>query len=66
MNKLIHFSKVDINKFLKPELESNSIGETIQSVPDSSNIYEDLLKLDVDYVILGIHENIGAFANRLL
>lgn len=66
MNKLIHFSKVDINKFLKSELESNSIGETIQSVPDSSNIYEDLLKLDVDYVILGIHENIGAFANRFV
>lgn len=64
MNKLIHFTKSDLNKIIKPELQNFAIGETIQYLSDSSNIYEDLLKLDVNYVILGIHENVGAFANR--
>ena len=64
MNKLIHFTKTDKIKFDKPQLEFPKLGDDIQLISDSSNIYEQLLKLDVEYVIFGIHENVGAFANR--
>jgi formiminoglutamase len=66
MNRLIHFSKLYLHKLIKPDSGESVIGETVQYLSGSCNIYDDLLDMDVDYVIFGIHENIGAFANRYL
>ena len=39
-------------------------GEHIQLVPQFTSIYDEILNLDVSYVIFGIQEDIGVFANN--
>nr|WP_262916849.1 formimidoylglutamase [Aestuariivivens insulae] len=42
----------------------SKFGEHVQILPNISNIYEQLKSLDVKYVIFGIPEDIGVFANH--
>ncbi len=63
MDQLIHFNTNDLKSLLKNRTNESKFGEHIQLLPKSSNIYDSLRTLDVDYVIFGIKEDIGVFAN---
>lgn len=64
MEKLNLFKPSDKKKIVNTRVGESKFGEHIKLLTNSSNIYEQLLKLDVDYVIFGIPEDIGVFANQ--
>lgn len=63
MDKLILFNTNDLKSLLKNRTNESKFGEHVQLVPEFNNIYDSLTNLDVDYVIFGIKEDIGVFAN---
>ena len=63
MGKLVLFNANDLNLLVKTRSHETKFGEHIQILPNFTNIYDDLIDLDVDYVILGIKEDVGVFAN---
>ncbi|MGJ8592308.1 MAG: formimidoylglutamase [Aquaticitalea sp.] len=63
MDKLILFKETDLKSILKTRTNESKFGEHVQLLPDSNNIYDSILNLDVAYVIFGINEDIGVFAN---
>lgn len=63
MDKLILFNNQYKTKLLNKRLGESKFGEHVQILPNISNIYEQLKGLDVRYVIFGIPEDIGVFAN---
>ncbi|OUR90738.1 arginase [Flavobacteriales bacterium 34_180_T64] len=63
MDKLVLFNNKDLKNLLKRRSGESKFGKHIQLLPSFTNIYEDLVDLDVDYVIFGIKEDIGVFAN---
>ena len=63
MKKLILFTKTDKNKLVNKRLNESKFGDSVQLITDSCNIYEQLKNLDVDYVLFGVPEDIGVFAN---
>lgn len=63
MDKLILFNADDLKSLLKNRNNESKFGEHVQLVTASNNIYDTLTNLDVDYVIFGIKEDIGVFAN---
>lgn len=64
MSKLVLFTGNDLEKLLKKRHYESKFGEHIQLLSKSTNIYDDIKHLDVDYVIFGIKEDIGVFANH--
>lgn len=64
MEKLILFKPSDQKKIVNTRVGESKFGEHVKLLTNSSNIYEQLVKLDVDYVIFGIPEDIGVFANQ--
>ena len=64
MEKLTLFKSSDRKKIVNTRVGESKFGEHIKLLTDSCNIYEQLLKLDVEYVIFGIPEDIGVFANQ--
>lgn len=63
MDKLILFNTNDLKALLKNRTNESKFGEHVHLVTDFNNIYDSLTNLDVDYVIFGIKEDIGVFAN---
>ena len=63
MDHLKPFTISDVNRYLKTRPNESKFGEHILLLPNSDHIYEQLLNLDVDYVIFGIKEDIGVVAN---
>ncbi len=63
MDKLILFNTNDLKSLLKNRTNESKFGEHVQLATDFNNIYDLLTNLDVDYVIFGIKEDIGVFAN---
>lgn len=63
MDKLVLFKTDDLEALIKPRANESKFGEHIQLLSNATNIYESLINLDVDYVIFGIPEDIGVFAN---
>ena len=63
MDKLVLFKTHDLDKLLIKRASESKFGEHIQLLCKSTNIYESLSNLDVDYVIIGIPEDVGVFAN---
>lgn len=59
--KLLSQSDLDLLVIKRPN--ETKFGEHIQLVPTSDSIYDYILNLDVSYVIFGIQEDIGVFAN---
>ncbi len=57
------FTQSELKTLLNKRPKETKLGEHILILPDFGNIYEQLLKLDVSYVIFGIKEDIGVFAN---
>ena len=63
MEKLILFKETDLKSILKNRTNESKFGEHLQFITNFNNIYDSLTVLDVDYVIFGIKEDIGVFAN---
>nr|WP_321235541.1 formimidoylglutamase [uncultured Psychroserpens sp.] len=63
MEHLKPFTTSELKSILKKRSKETKFGEHISLLPDFNDIYEQLLKLDVSYVIFGIKEDVGVFAN---
>ncbi|MEY8849128.1 formimidoylglutamase [Psychroserpens sp. XS_ASV72] len=63
MEHLKPFTKTDLKSVLKKRSKETKFGEHVLLLPDFSDIYVQLQKLDVSYVIFGIKEDVGVFAN---
>ncbi|WP_033958113.1 formimidoylglutamase [Psychroserpens jangbogonensis] len=63
MEHLKPFTTSELTSILKKRPKETKFGEHIMLLPDLDNIYEQLLKMDVTYVIFGIREDVGVFAN---
>ncbi len=63
MDNLILFDKDTLKTILKKRSGETKFGEQVILLPNSTNIYDELVNLDVDYVIFGISEDIGVFGN---
>ncbi|KAB1069319.1 formimidoylglutamase [Tamlana haliotis] len=64
MDKLILFNSITRNKLLNKRLGESKFGQHIKMLPHINNIYEQLSNLDVEFVILGLPEDVGVFANH--
>jgi formiminoglutamase len=64
MKKLVLFTPTDQKKIVNKRTGEIKFGEQIQLITDSTSIYDQLIDLDVTYVIFGIPEDIGVFANN--
>ncbi len=63
MEKLFLFNPSDLKSLLKNRNNESKFGEHIQLLTNYNNIYDSLTNLDVAYVIFGIKEDVGVFAN---
>lgn len=63
MQNLVLFTLKDRDKLLKTRKGESKFGEHIQLLLNLNSIYDDIVDLDVDYVLLGISEDIGVYAN---
>ena len=63
MDKLVLFNNQQKAELLNKRSGESKFGEHVQILPHISNIYEQLKHLDVKYVIFGIPEDVGVFAN---
>ena len=64
MKNLILFTSKDRDTIVNVRKGESKFGEHIQLLPNLTSIYDDILDLDVDYVIFGISEDIGVYANH--
>jgi formiminoglutamase len=64
MQNLISFTLKDRDTLLKERKGESKLGEHIQLIPNLTNIYDDIVNLDVNYVLFGINEDIGVYANH--
>ncbi|GAB4163712.1 MAG: formimidoylglutamase [Winogradskyella sp.] len=63
MQNLTVFTSKDRDTLLKPRKGESKFGEHIQLISNLTTIYDDIVNLDVDYVIFGVCEDIGVYAN---
>lgn len=63
MDKLVLFTESHLKTLLNKRTGESKFGEHIKLLPQVTDIYAQLNNLDVDYVIFGIPEDIGVFAN---
>jgi len=63
MQNLIPFKSDNLNALIKTRKGETKFGEHVQLFNDLTFIYDDIMRLDVDYVIFGISEDIGIYAN---
>jgi len=64
MDKLILFTKTNKNKLVNQQSGDSKFGNHVQLITETCNIYDQLKNLDVDYVLFGIPEDVGVFANH--
>ena len=63
MDNLILFNKSTLNNLLNLRSGESKFGEHVNILTKIFNIYEQLKNLDVRYVIFGVPEDVGVFAN---
>ncbi|MFD1613925.1 formimidoylglutamase [Gelatiniphilus marinus] len=63
MDKLVLFNNTALNKLLNKRSGESKFGEHVKTLTSISNIYEQLKNLDVAYVVIGLPEDVGVFAN---
>lgn len=63
MDQLILFKEQDLENLTKKGSANSKFGTQVQLLSSLTNIYDDIVNLDVDYVIFGIPEDLGNFAN---
>ncbi|WP_142785960.1 formimidoylglutamase [Changchengzhania lutea] len=64
MDKLVLFNDSSRKKLLTKRSGESKFGQNVQLLSNITNIYEQLLNLDVHYVILGLPEDVGVIANH--
>ena len=64
MNKLVLMSKSKAEELVTKRSGESKLGEQIIILPSITNIYDDLKNLDVKYVLIGLPEDVGVFANN--
>jgi len=64
MQNLILFSEKEKKQLLKKRKGESKFGEHIQLIPKLNTIYDAIVNLDVQYVIFGVKEDIGVYANQ--
>ena len=64
MNKIVLLSKSKIDTLISKRIGETKFGEQITTLQSITNIYEDLKNLDVTYVLVGLPEDVGIFANN--
>ncbi|OUS00861.1 arginase [Flavobacteriales bacterium 33_180_T64] len=64
MEHLKPFTSSELKSILNKRPKETKFGEHILLLSNFNDIYEQLLKLDVTYVIFGIKEDVGVFANH--
>ncbi|WCO03316.1 formimidoylglutamase [Psychroserpens ponticola] len=64
MEHLKPFTSSELSTILKKRPNETKFGEHVMLLPSFENIYEQLLKMDVNYVVFGIKEDVGVFANH--
>ncbi|MBO6606592.1 formimidoylglutamase [Psychroserpens sp.] len=57
------FTSSDLKSLLNKRSKESKFGEHVSLLSDFSNIYEQLSNIDVRYVIFGIKDDVGVFAN---
>ncbi|MBR9757780.1 MAG: formimidoylglutamase [Algicola sp.] len=63
MDRLVLFNNATKKQFLNKRAAEVKFGEHVMMLNDISNIYESINHLDVKYVIIGLPEDVGVFAN---
>ncbi len=63
MDKLVLFNDTKLDSLLNKRPNETKFGEHITTLTSVSNIYEQLKDLDVTYVVIGLPEDVGVFAN---
>ncbi|UPS91164.1 formimidoylglutamase [Bizionia sp. M204] len=63
MDKLVLFNESNLNSLINKRPDESKFGEHITIIPKPTDIYEQLKNLDVQYIIFGIPEDVGVFAN---
>ena len=63
MDKLVLFNSERLKSLLNKRPKETKFGEHISLLESVSNIYEQLQGLDVEFVIVGLPEDVGVFAN---
>ena len=64
MESLVLLSHNDLTTLTKKRSGESKFGECVQTLSNSTNIYDAIVDLDVTHVIFGIKEDIGVFANH--
>lgn len=64
MDKLILFNNLTLNNLLNTRPGETKFGEHVTTLTSVSSIYDALKNLDVSYVIFGLPEAVGVFANH--
>ena len=63
MDKLVLFNTEQLKSLLNKRPNESKFGEHVTVLPTVSNIYEQLKNLDVEFVIIGLPEDVGVYAN---
>lgn len=63
MDKLVLLTKTTVESLTKPRSGETKFGEHSKVLTSTNGIYDNIKSLDVNYVILGIPEDIGVYAN---
>lgn len=63
MDKLVLFNTEQLKSLLNKRPNESKFGEHVAVLPAVSNIYEQLINLDVEFVIIGLPEDVGVYAN---
>jgi len=64
MNKLVLMTKSKVEELVVTRPNESKFGAQIIVLPSITNIYDNLVDLDVKYVLIGLPEDVGVFANH--
>lgn len=63
MQNLVVFTEADRKDLVNTRKKESKFGEHVQLISNLNNIYDEINNLDVTYVVFGISEDIGVYAN---
>lgn len=64
MDKLILFNRLTVNTLFNTRTGESKFGEHVRLLSSTTNIYESVRDLDVKFVLIGLPEAVGVFANH--
>ena len=64
MVQLKLFTENNLKAVLQKRSKETKLGQSIKTLSSFNTIYDSMLKTDVQYVLLGIKEDIGVIANN--